>query len=349
MRGSLTRIAVLALCLGAVAPARQAAAQVNFAIPESPAFTFLGLNPSVVSHPGTARDFMVSVTNGVDANGRVQQGLAFEISPWLYIPGASINLEAYRESFWKRLLANAQLSLGTARAAGDTGSTDVAFGLRLTILDESDPMKDWDFTAALATAMKGCAPKSPGESSLPCLDQVVSAESDKWFKQHWNDRRLSVGAAAGFRAVQSALQDRRWLGWSGWLSGGVGLGQWGQVLAQLQFDQRDSLQGAAETKSLTYGARVVAGSGGSNAFLELAGVHEFDAPAGSDAGSGRWSGGMEFRAGENLWISTGFGSRFSTLKQAEHVMLLAGIRWGFSKQARMDALRTEAQGWKSGT
>src|SRR5713226_4348868 len=121
----------------------------SYAVPEAPAFTFLGLNPSKVTRPISPRDLGVAVLQAVESSGKVQQGFALSLAPCYYLPGFRIPLDQYQRSWPAYVAANAQLSLGTARATGDSAATDMAVALRFTLLDGSDPMRDPAFTHAL--------------------------------------------------------------------------------------------------------------------------------------------------------------------------------------------------------
>jgi hypothetical protein len=71
----------------------------SYAVPEAPAFTFLGLNPSKVTRPISPRDLGVAVLQAVDSSGRVQQGFALSLTPWYYLPGFTIPLDQYQRSW----------------------------------------------------------------------------------------------------------------------------------------------------------------------------------------------------------------------------------------------------------
>jgi len=319
-------------------------AEFSGAVPESPAFTFLGVSPARIERPGAARDFALALLNGVDAAGRAQQGFALEVSPWYLVPGYAIGLDAYQRSWFKYMVANAQHSLGTARAAGDSGSTDLATGLRLTLLDRGDPMRSRAFTKALGdTVLRACAPETPGVAVEPaCVGKVAAAQFTAWTAGHWNARRLSFAVATGLRFVGSATGNSRYRGIRFWLAGANPIGRSGQAVAQVAYTQQPAEGGDSRFSRVSYGVRILAGSPSFNVFAELLGDSRFATSDGTNDKSGSWAGGIEARVGRNLWISTGLGSQFSTLRVPDRVIVIANVRWGIASAARLRSLRPGA-------
>lgn len=119
------------------------AKEVDFSIPESPAFTILGINPQEVTRPATPRDFATAIINSLDRNGNLQHGIAIDTAPYQLLFGKSITNDAYAKSFFVRLLWRSQLSLGTTKGSSDTDkSARVGLGLNTTLFDRGDPSLD---------------------------------------------------------------------------------------------------------------------------------------------------------------------------------------------------------------
>ncbi|MFB3910484.1 MAG: hypothetical protein ACE15D_19000 [Candidatus Eisenbacteria bacterium] len=312
---------------------------VDYAVPDAPAFTFLGVSPTAASQPGSPRDMAVTLLNAVGEHGEIQQGFALDVTPSTLLPALNVDLDRYQKSWSAYVLATTQLSVGTARASGDSASTDLAVGIRVNLVDEGDPMRDPGFTAALAKAFADCRPALPGErSSQSCLDEKSEELRAAWFEEHWNARRLSLGLAGGARAERSEIDRTEWLGTSIWLVGSQPLMKYGQFRAQVQFDQRQAQAAQPREGVLRYAGQARIGSGSTNAFLELVGIEHLEKGAPADASSGKWSAGLEFRASEGLWISTGFGSRFATAEEPDRVLVIAQVRWGLSHSSRLDSI-----------
>jgi hypothetical protein len=311
---------------------------VSFAVPESPAFTFLGASPAKVSQPGTARDLAVQLVNAFDDEGRVRQGIALEIRPAYLRP---IPLEKYRE-YWSRLLYNAQVSVGTVKVAGNSGATDLAMGLRLTLVDRSDRMLDEGYVDTLREVINACKPANPGEpkaKALACMAEASKQAREKWLDQHWNGFRVSVAFATGWRAPGSVLKDSTSNGWSAWVGGSVPLLSRGQLVGQVQYvsHPEDALPTDAAPRELKFGCRSFLGNGRINAFLEVTGTKRYQVPAGTDKQSYTWSGGLEFRVADQAWIAAGFGNSFGATGSTARLSVLANVRFAVSDESRIKA------------
>ena len=120
---------------------------VDLSVPESPAFTALGLTPQEVIRPSSPRALATELLNGVDANGNPQNGLALDMSPFLLIRGDGFSLQDYQKDTFNvnRLLARTQLSIATAKGASDDDEAiRASLGLRLTPWDLGDPRMNED-------------------------------------------------------------------------------------------------------------------------------------------------------------------------------------------------------------
>lgn len=119
----------------------------DMSVPESPAFTVLGVSPQNVVHPSSTRELATSLVNGIGKNGEVQTGLAIDTAPYLLVAGSELTLADYRNSYMTRLLANTQLSFGTAKAAGgsDASATRYGIGVQMKLYDRGDARTNNDY------------------------------------------------------------------------------------------------------------------------------------------------------------------------------------------------------------
>ena len=325
----------------------------TFSVPEAPAFTFLGIAPAKVSRASSARDLGAALVNGTDSTGRVLTGIALGATLWTLLPNVKIGLDTYQRRPAAYALANTQLSLGTARATGDTASTDLALGLRTTLVDRSDPMTSRAFVASLTAALRTCLDAVTGPSlgapsgddaAVECAGKANKRLRAEWFRMHWNAPALSWGIGTGWRLPRSELSGLDPLGASTWLSGAVPLGRSGQVLGQLQYDRRNARDDGDATNLLTYGVRAVRGTKQYNLFAEVAGTRRFETAAGVSRSNAQWSGGIELELLPDYWLSTGVGKRYTAQGEPDRMVLLANMRWGISSKARLNTLATRGQG-----
>ena len=118
-------------------------ANLDLSVPESPAFTVLGVTPQTVIRPTSPRQFASSLLNGIDQRGNLQSGVALDFAPYMLYAGDKLTLKQYRESPFLRFLARTQISLATTKGASENDrSALAAVGFHLTLMDKGDPHSD---------------------------------------------------------------------------------------------------------------------------------------------------------------------------------------------------------------
>lgn len=193
-----------------------ATATLDLAVPESPAFTVLGVTPENVVRPTSPRQLALSLLNGVDRDGNFQSGIAVDTAPYLLVAGQHLTLQDYRDSknYWsKRLPARTQVSLATAKGSTtDDKSSRVALGIRVTPWDAGDPRLDDELIDCLRQIQQTVklaiiAPK-PYEEAI--LDEAFGGPEHKFDNLRattTEDRAAKIKAAApaGLDAVLGDL------------------------------------------------------------------------------------------------------------------------------------------------
>ncbi len=327
---------------------------VRYAVPEIPATTFLNASSAKITRPTTPKDLLLALMNGVDDQGRVKQGFALEASPYAVIPGFQVTLEQYQRSRGSYILANLLGSLAATTAA-DSTATDLAYGLRATLFDGGDPMLDGKFRQSVVDAMLGCAPVTPlpiprypldtvtafvnsvkalreqrAKTELACMDKATDSLAAAYARKNWNAARLVIAYAGGQRLHGASFGSSTLLGNEGWAAMSIPLGTLMQAIGYADLASRRSADTLPLVTSFTYGGRLNIGSDALNAFVELLGQSRRNPPPAIKAQSNAWTGGIEVRAAEGLWLSTGFGKRFQDLVKADRLVVLANVRWGIS-------------------
>jgi hypothetical protein len=328
-----------------------------FTVPESPAFTFLGTSPTPAATPTTPSRLALALASAFDSLGRLQQGLAFDVSPVRLAPRLfGFDLDKYQRNRLVYALTNTSISLGTARASGDTTATGVALGLRVTVLDDRDFIHDRGFTDAVSARTTTCqaAPGAaiaaivdsmthPGDtlqlakrrdaqldSVQACVERQVDTLNQAWMKarsKQWNRSSLAFAAAVGWRVPQSVLAHTVPNGWSVWGTYAQPVGSSIALLGQAKYDERPDSTGAQHPGTLTWTARAIAGAAFVHVFGELdwrTVAHGTNEPVGHGLVG---SGGVEFRAADQLWIATGVGATYPMRDQPQRVVTLIGLRW----------------------
>ncbi len=158
-----------------------AVAAVDMSVPESPAFTALGLTPQTVTRPTSPRQFATSLLNGVDTNGNFQSGLALDFVPYLMLTGSQSTLREYQTQYITRLLSRTQLSFATTKGASDDDkSMRLALGLNITLWDRGDPRTDDQLMTCLST-MK--LPNPPLQLEPELLEDPPSSQDSAIFAE----------------------------------------------------------------------------------------------------------------------------------------------------------------------
>lgn len=312
----------------------------SYAVPETPALTFLEAEPTEIARPTSIRALVTELANGIAGSGQVEQGFGLAIAPWSLIPSLRIPLSSYQNNAGSYLLANTQLSFGTVRSPGDSGATDMALGLRMTLWDNADPMRDTAFTAQLRRALVRClqdVQEPPeDEEAMKRLQEECRKHTDavkRVYRERierrgaWNRSSFAVAAAYGLRLDESSFDQARELGWSVWAHAAFPLGAKTQLLGQLRYLERKEDPDGPERRAIVYGGRLFHGSASLNFFAEIAGEHLTDPDQGLARNATRWAVGLEFKAAEELWLSTGLGSDATTAQPDGRALVLAGLRW----------------------
>jgi hypothetical protein len=152
---------------------KQAAKSVidDIPIPDSPAFTILGLSPQNVTNPSSVRDLAATLINGVDRNGNFQSGIAIDTSI-LNLSGDQVSINDYNTNFINLLWYSSQISFATAKGSNDEDkSLRIAGGIKLTLFDNGDPRRE---NSPYITCVENIFSNYP----LPDLDKI-GTELDK--------------------------------------------------------------------------------------------------------------------------------------------------------------------------
>ncbi len=120
--------------------------KLEFAVPDAPAFTLLEVDQSQVLRPTSVRELGLAVSDFVGDDGKVTipQAFAVEFAPLLLVNGPHLTVEEYQKKDW---LYRLRLSAATRRVSDGPRPTQVAFGLRVGIVDKGD-LRHNDSTAA---------------------------------------------------------------------------------------------------------------------------------------------------------------------------------------------------------
>jgi hypothetical protein len=229
-------------------------------------------------------------------------------------------------------MASSSFSFATVQAPGDSGSTDLGFGLRIVLADGNDAMRHTVFTEILAKGSADCnakvdLTKEPIDSTplLNCLKEVVKFTKRK-AGETWNLPSLSIAMAGGTRLLANQWGQQAPLGFRAWLSGSLPFrGQSGLLLAQFQYDASHDPAGSTRPSGTTGAVRVLYGNSYYHLFVDLS--SSVSGKTSDRLPAREYSAGLEFKASDQLWLSAGLGTRYRSLGDPGKVVLAANLRW----------------------
>lgn len=202
-------------------------ANVDLSVPESPAFTVLGLTPETVVRPNSPREFATALLSGVDRNGNFQSGTALDTVPYLLLAGKQLTLRQYQDNYKLRLAARTQFSFATTKGASeDDKSVRLSLGLRMTLWDKGDPRTDDELMKCFDAASLTYLQSIQKPTILP-LDQLIDLDPNtpealrNQSIQEWAayDLRKAQANPIRLEADEACRADARKLNWnkSSWI------------------------------------------------------------------------------------------------------------------------------------
>ncbi|MFA6166917.1 MAG: hypothetical protein WC700_09890 [Gemmatimonadaceae bacterium] len=312
-------------------------------VPTAPAFSFLGASPGQVDRPVTPKALALSLVNLVDSAGRLKSGVAFDIRVAKLITALMPDLQTYQSDWWARAWASSSFSFASVQAPGDSGSTDLGFGLRIVLADGNDAMRHPEITKRLAGASDTCiaeflrkeAQQKEGQKEewqqadstllLRCVAEVVTRVKRE-ASETWNRPSVSIAIASGTRLLANQWGRQAPLGFRAWGSGSLPFHrQSGVLLAQLQYDASRDPAGGKRSSGWTGAVRVLYGNSNYHLFVDLS--SSVSGKTSDRLPAREYSAGLEFKASDQLWLSTGLGTRYTSLGDPGKVVLAANLRW----------------------
>jgi hypothetical protein len=304
-------------------------AWIDLPVPSSPTFLLIGVTPSLGYRPSTIREFSISFTNANNYNG-----YALDIAPYAILKGRNLKIQDYNK-FHHQILSRTQISLGTIQEGGFWWKySHIGFGFRIALIDRGDPRLDEILVNEIASLIDKTleqptpVPDNSGNGEgviIAGLRDKIDYLRAKSQKRNWNKTRVEIAGAFGGAAPEFRLNDFEIDGLSTWLTGAVGIGGWGQLVAHARYFNPDD----SFNETYFYGGRFLAGSSTLNGYLELIGISErYD-------NYSRWSSGLEIRLVENLWAELSFGTG---LGDNTEIHSIANLRWGFLPQPKYGRL-----------
>jgi hypothetical protein len=309
-------------------------------LPESPAFTMLGLTPAII-RPASPRALALSFMDGIDVNGNTQDAIAVDMAPYLLFFGKELSLQQYRDKKWEQDLSRIQLSFALAKASSDTDKARrYGAAINWTIWDDGDLRLDKGLSDCLeqtqqgapSSSLSGTAP-GPQQAGRPSSSPVdASAEPrpkscrEESLKRNWNRSSMDVGFAPSWIDQNGKGDSLAWNGFGLWTSLSYGFDKFeslkdnSQIIVHARYRMDEKVPGSnkdvpfSDHDSFSFGAKYRYGEPQRVLFLQLLGVQTKPEGQASDR-SYIYSAGVEVGIIDNLWFelelgeSAGIGTR----------------------------------------
>lgn len=221
--------------------------QADLSVPVSPVAAVLGISADKVQRPGSIRELVASVVQGLGKDGKPQKGLALDIAPlfifaptWIhagtdYAPeGASSDWDGTPAQRLHRILARTVVSFGTTEA-DSTGATRTAVGLRVGLFDSGDPGLYWSGVVNCVGKVDLGLPPPPGAPGQPLAPVEVNLDKCNPAPGLTGRPSLYFGYGQSWYSKSGALTDHVPNVKQFWLSG-----SWGPVPSKLGSDAGSS-------------------------------------------------------------------------------------------------------------
>jgi hypothetical protein len=326
----------------------------DLSVPDSPAFTVLGLTPDTVTRPATPRELASSLLSGVDQNGNFQTGVAVDTAPYLLFYGNGVTLPQYQQSRAIQFLARTQFSFATTKGASASDkSAKIAAGLSLTIFDKGDARLDKNFTKKLVDAAEQIILAAPPISPLASdatktkmkkdlEDQVEAAAKplrDEQKKISWNRSSWIIAGAPSWISTDGTTSHLAPNGAAVWSSlaygfdGVPGLEHNAQFIVHGRFHSGENVPDPVNTGQFFKQQSAVAGArfrfGNENTIGSFETVYIHTRPVGRPTDKFfRLTVGAEKRLTDNVWLHLGIGGESGQRNGQNKLFILGAFNWG---------------------
>jgi len=301
----------------------------DFAIPDAPAFELIDVDSSKILRPATVRQLAVSAsdftgsTTSLTKSFSLPRELAIEVAPFR-LGRDSLNVVSDTSDGYSGkigpFLNRLRVSAASKRFEGKEGPTKLAFGLRMSFLDDADLRSADDSYHILA-----------GRSVQvdTSKEKVVKIPEDQIEKTNgvWNNTALEAAVAMRISGIDSTGKDMIVDNVSFWVTGGRGLGDQLQFLlgGRLAFEKLDR-KGAFEN-NWTVATRMYVGNNNSKSFLE---AQWSDSRMKGNKYNLFFNSGLEHHLRDNFWLVVSAGGHWNQTEKDWDIQSNMRLKAGLS-------------------
>jgi len=341
----------------------------DLSTPDSPAFTALGVTPQTVARPSAPVTFAASLLNAVDDQGKLQNGLAIDFTPYLVFHGAKLTLPEYQASLWTRVRARTNLSFATTKRTDADATQRVAAGIHLTVFDKGDPRQDDQLLPCYEREATKLLPETalvppelqPVELQPPATEVASLRKAGTTFvnsaavatcaitaaKRNRNRSSWVIAAAPVWVSSTGEASDLTEDGGAIWTSLSYGFdsfkpvadidkASWwtknAQLIVHARWRANERIKGS-DGVTAEHDRRIIGArfrAGGVATIGSIELSHLDDATAAGD--SSRWRAllGLEQRVTDGVWLQLSFGREVEDEGNNEQLIVRSSFRWAFN-------------------
>lgn len=301
--------AILLVCLTALTGQAQEVipnlGKLNFAVPDMPAFKALGTEPSTILRPSTPMAIAATASQFYgNGNGILPRNIAVEVAPLILVDASPNRRMELRKYLKRRILHSLRVSIGTLTdSATSPYVSKLGVGLRFSLIDKGDLRYDRDFLSEVAQVLRNDALiesklRTEFNKIHPLTENISLAERDTLFnkfrttkvlpeeiditeneiekikedykRKNWNAQKLDVALAWAGRSPDSLVGNLSFHRFTAWATLAQPVGQWGQLLIGLNYDQSRNIVETREEDLRRYNlsTRLYAGTNRFKGYLE---------------------------------------------------------------------------------
>jgi hypothetical protein len=294
-------------------------------VPQSAAFTLLGVSPDNVIEPQSGRELGVALLQGLDSNGNFQSGYALEARPYLWFQDTYIS----EQNLPNRLLSGLKFSFATAKGLDNADKANrYALGVNWTYQFD-DPVFSSDLKQCVLGTADKYLPLTPGGPiNKQALDAAI-AECEKKYVR-WNSSAIAVGAAGHKSKEIETDLDRS--GWGDWITGSYAIGKTAELTAHYREVKHQLVPtevGLISADSKIAALRLRYGNDKIHGILESAWIKDQQQTGKNNYT--RASAGVEFDMGGGFWFRLAYGDTFGSEAKKEE-FFSGQLRMGFGEK-----------------
>jgi hypothetical protein len=325
--------------------------QLDYSVPQMPAFTVIGMTPEGVTQPRTARALAAAIQNGLDENGKPKTGIAMEFQPFrlkdpaavlrTYLPDGP-GFQPHRFNTIEQALYSSSISIATAKGtSADDPSMRLGIGLKIPIFDLSDGRTDQGLIACYDKVVDNWL-KAASEAD----EEKVAKDSTRCYNNRtsarWNASAWTVSLGGAWTSDSGNFNDRKtsthgiWTTYAYGFEGMDMLSGSAQLILHLRAINDERVADPTTTGQFVNQDSRVAGLGFKLGSESLNGTVQWSYQRlklenqSSTDKVRRLSIGLDWKVAPDLWLVATVGGEGGRQNGESKSFVLAGLRYGLS-------------------